>query len=100
MVSQQRTVMANGFPAGSLPHLRFLPYVVAKSMIARGFSVWGKSRKIFYPGFPCAAGNRRGGGTCFHPFLGPRQPLARQPRPDHAALCGGWVKSFRDFLCG
>jgi hypothetical protein len=51
----------SGFPAVSLPRPRFLPYVVAKPMIAHDFSAQGGPRKIFYPGFPCAAGKGRGG---------------------------------------
>jgi hypothetical protein len=53
----------SGFPAGSLPSLRFLPSAVRKSMIARGFSVSGEPRKKFYPVFSRAAGNGRGGAN-------------------------------------
>jgi hypothetical protein len=51
----------SGFPAVSLPRPRFLPYFVAKPMIARDFSAQSEPREIFYPGFPCAAGKGRGG---------------------------------------
>jgi hypothetical protein len=53
----------SGFPAGSLPGLRFLPDVVPKSMIALGFSTRGEPRKFFYPEFSRAAGNRRSGAA-------------------------------------
>jgi hypothetical protein len=36
-----------GFPAGSLPSPRFLPYVMTKPMIELGFSVSGEVRKNF-----------------------------------------------------
>ena len=53
----------SGFPAGSLPGLRFLSRVVAKPMILRDFSARGSLEKIFTLSFPC----RQGKGEAVHP---------------------------------
>jgi hypothetical protein len=58
-----RSDRVSGFPAGSLPDLRFVLSVVLKSLIAREFSAWEEPQKIFFPVFPRAAGNGRGGAT-------------------------------------
>src|SRR3974390_2539639 len=71
-----------GFPAGSLPSPRFLPYVMTKSMITRGFSVRGEPDKIFYLEFSRTAGNGRGGATLASFVLSAlRRPPARQHWP-------------------
>jgi hypothetical protein len=49
-----------GFPAVSLPSLRFLQRFVAKHMILRVFWAQGEPRKIFYPELSRAAGKDRG----------------------------------------
>jgi hypothetical protein len=46
----------SGFPAGSLPRLRFLPGGVLKSMIAHVFHRGGSFQKKIYPRFSRAAG--------------------------------------------
>jgi hypothetical protein len=48
-----------GFPAGTLPRLRFLRGGVAKSMIARDFSARGEPEKIFTLSFPARQGKWR-----------------------------------------
>ena len=58
----------SGFPAGSLPGLRFLPSVVAKSMISRDFPAWGEPRKIFSLSFPVWQGT---GEAALPPRFGP-----------------------------
>jgi hypothetical protein len=45
-----------GFPAGSLPRLRFLQGFGPKSMIARDFLARGESEKIFTLSFPARQG--------------------------------------------
>src|SRR6516164_1804963 len=49
-----------GFPAVSLPRLRFGRTVACNGLIGTNFWVGGRARKIF-PEFPRAAGKRRGG---------------------------------------
>jgi hypothetical protein len=53
----------SGFPAGSLPCLRFSSIVAAKSMIARGFFGAGESQKNFPLSFP----ERQGTGEAVSP---------------------------------
>ena len=45
-----------GFPAGSLPRLRFLQGVVPKPMIARDFLAREEPKKIFTLSFPARQG--------------------------------------------
>ena len=61
MIGRSQTAIGrfSGFPAASLPRLRFLPSVVPKSMIVRGFSPRGEPQK-FFPVFSRAAGKDRG----------------------------------------
>jgi hypothetical protein len=42
----------SGFPAVSLPHLRFDRKVTRKILIRNDFSVRGEPREKFYPEFP------------------------------------------------
>jgi hypothetical protein len=53
--------MMPGFPAISVPRLRFVPYAVTKPMIWRDLSASREPRKTFYPEFSRMAGNGRGG---------------------------------------
>src|SRR6266478_5136304 len=69
-----------GFPAGSLSRLRFLPNLVPRSMISRGFSTHRGAPKNFPPDFSRAAGNGRGDAA-----------PSPQRRGDVAAVDGGDV---------
>src|SRR6516162_3069710 len=49
----------SGFPAVSLPRLRFHRKIVCKAMIANEFSRQRESEKKFFPEFPSRQGKRR-----------------------------------------
>src|SRR5271157_4519741 len=61
MIGRCRTATRrfSGFPAGSLPRLRFDRKIARKVLITNDFPMRGEPRKNFYPVFPVAAG--RGG---------------------------------------
>src|SRR5271157_6494197 len=83
----------SGFPAASLPRLRFDRRVAFKVLIRKDFLSRVETRKNFFPEFPGAAGKGRGrrypalfrpsSGSAREPFTGllplrsPEQPRSR-----------------------
>jgi len=80
-----------GFPAGSLPRLRFMQGVAPKPMIARDFLARGEPEKIFTLSFPARQGKMETAlpGRLSAPFGA--AAMGRIPRsvPGHASVARG-----------